>query len=97
MIVTRSIFFKFCVPAFLRIQKFGHRIRVCKRTKNKSFILPSKPSTIFPVMVPEYIDIPVVLLAQKFNVQKKNKKRTTQHIYKISVAVSWHITFFLIL
>src|SRR5437762_11845123 len=95
MIVTRSIFLKFVSLPFCASKKFGHRIRVCKRTKNKSFILLFKLSTIFPVMVPEYIDIPVILLAQKFKVKKKIKKRTTQHNLKFYVSVFLRNSFFL--
>ena len=54
---------------------FGHRIRAWRIN---SFVLPSKLSTIFPVMVPEYIDIPVVLLAQKYIDNKIKKKWATQ-------------------
>src|SRR5207248_572081 len=67
--------------------------------KNKSFILPSKLSTIFPVMVPEYIDIPVVLLAQKFIDNKLKRSEPHKKIYNYlfpSVAYSSFRTSFFV-
>ena len=70
---------------------FGHRIRAWRI--NPSYSYPSWV-LFFPVMVPEYIDIPVVLLAQKFIDNKIKKEWATQKIYIITCVVLGVCIFF---